>query len=315
MNYKEQRAWKDIQNELPESYRFTEDFLPTEEWWEWKGHRVHLDCFRNPKAQAKVIMLHGVGTNGRQMSMILGGPLAKDGYETIAIDMPTYGLTEVDKKVTVTYNDWIELANDYIHYERGKDPCPVFLYGLSAGGMETYDVASRNGNVKGIIGMTFLDQQDKKVRDATARNWFMSHVAVPMLGVCVRMGLGRMKIKMSVASKMWALCNNPAAMKAFMKDKTSAGNSCTVKFLHSYMHHRLLCAPQDFDVCPILLTQPEQDKWTPLELSKPFLDKISHVKVKIVTLPGVGHYPVEGPALKKMYAEIVAFMENRQSNQ
>lgn len=59
--------------------------------------RVHLDCFRNEKAPVKVILLHGVGTNGRQMSMILGGPLSKDGFETIAIDMPTYGVTKVKR--------------------------------------------------------------------------------------------------------------------------------------------------------------------------------------------------------------------------
>ena len=49
------------------------------------------------KRPVKVILLHGVGTNGRQMSMILGGPLSKDGFETIAIDMPTYGVTKVKK--------------------------------------------------------------------------------------------------------------------------------------------------------------------------------------------------------------------------
>lgn len=310
MNYKEQKAWREIQNELPEEYHFTADFSPAEEWWEWKGHKVHLDCFRNPNARAKVIMLHGVGTNGRQMSMILGGPLAKRGYETIAIDMPTYGLTEVRRHSTVTYDDWIALANDYVNHELAKDNRPVFLYGLSAGGMETYDVAYRNGRVRGIIGMTFLDQQDKDVRNTTTRNWLMSHVAVPMLGICQTMGLGHMKIKMSIASKMWALCNNPTAMKAFMKDKTSAGNSCTIAFLNSYMHHRLPCAPQDFTVCPVLLTQPELDRWTPLALSKPFLDRIRQVDVKIVKLPGGGHYPVERPALEKMHEAIVSFMES-----
>ena len=40
-------------------------------------------------------MFHGVGTNGRQISMIAGGPQSKNGFETIMIDMPTYGVTEV----------------------------------------------------------------------------------------------------------------------------------------------------------------------------------------------------------------------------
>ena len=68
MNYSEQKAWKEIQCTLPEDYRFTEKFTPTEEWWAWRGHKIHLDCFRNPDADVKVIMLHGVGTNGRQIS-------------------------------------------------------------------------------------------------------------------------------------------------------------------------------------------------------------------------------------------------------
>lgn len=308
MNYQEQKAWKEIQSVLPEDYRFTAEYSPVEEWWDWQGHKVHLDCFRNPEAKKKIIMLHGVGTNGRQMSMILGVSLAKAGYETIAIDMPTYGLTKVAKGKVVTYDDWIALGNDYINHELTKDNRPIYLYGLSAGGMETYDVAYLNGKIKGIIGMTFLDQQDKNVCNTTTRNWFMSHVAVPMLGVLNRIGFGQMKIKMSIASKMWALCNNPVAMKAFMRDKTSAGNSCTVAFLDSYMNHKLLCVPEDFKVCPILLTQPEKDRWTPIELSKPFLDRIKQVEVKIVLLPDGGHYPVEETALRTMHNEIVAFI-------
>lgn len=97
MIYSKQREWFEIQQYLPKKYHFTKKYQPSEEWWDWKGHKVHLDCFRNPKSPVKVILLHGVGTNGRQMSMILGGPLSKDGLETIAIDMPTYGVTEVKK--------------------------------------------------------------------------------------------------------------------------------------------------------------------------------------------------------------------------
>jgi alpha-beta hydrolase superfamily lysophospholipase len=35
-----------------------------------------------------------VGTNGRQMTTILGSPMAKRGVECIAIDMPGYGVTQ-----------------------------------------------------------------------------------------------------------------------------------------------------------------------------------------------------------------------------
>ena len=188
--------------------------LPSgEEWWDWKGNRVHLDTFRNPSAKAKVILLHGVGTNGRQMSMIIGGPLAKDGFEVIAIDMPLYGETAVNPKMTVSYDDWVTLGSDYINYELTNDNRPIFLCGLSAGGMETYHVACRNKKVKGIVGMTFLDQRDQRVRDETTNNWFWARIGVPLATVATRLGMGRMGMKISVCSKMSALCNNPACLK------------------------------------------------------------------------------------------------------
>lgn len=309
MNYSEQNAWKELQEFLPQNYHFTEEYHPTEEWWNWKGHKVHLDCFRNKDAKVKIILLHGVGTNGRQISMIAGGPLSHHGYETVAIDMPTYGLTEVKKGSLVTYDDWVDLANDYINYELTLDDRPIVLYGLSAGGMETYHVACKNKKVKGIVGMTFLDQGSMQVRDETTNNRFMSRVAVPMTKLACQVHLSKLKMKMSIASKMSALCNNPDAMKVFMNDKTSAGNSATMKFLYSYCYPKNYIEPEDFDVCPILLTQPDKDQWTPLHLSTPFLDRIKKVPVKIVSLENGGHYPIEQPALNQMHRAIDDFIK------
>lgn len=308
MNYSQQTEWKEIQSYLPAKFHFHKDYHPTEEWWEWNGHKVHLDCFRNPHAKVKVILLHGVGTNGRQLSMILGGPLSKNGFEAIAIDMPTYGLTQVKKGRKITYADWVDLASDYINYELSKDQRPIILYGLSAGGMETYHVACQNKNVKGIIGMTFLDQRSLQVRDETTSNLFMSRIATPMTRLACKIGLGDLKLKMSIPSKMSALCNHDEVMNIFLRDRTSAGNSATMRFLASYCYPNNYIEPEDFDVCPILLTQPEQDRWTPLHLSTPFLNRIKKVDVKIVHLEHGGHYPVEQPALDQMHEAIIQFI-------
>jgi predicted esterase len=43
--------------------------------------RIHLDTYRNPEAKVKVILVHGLGTNGRQMMTILGAPLARRDYD------------------------------------------------------------------------------------------------------------------------------------------------------------------------------------------------------------------------------------------
>jgi alpha-beta hydrolase superfamily lysophospholipase len=305
--YANQTVWRDMQQFLPAEFQWTESEQPEEEWWDWNGHRIHLDTYRNPQAKVKVILFHGVGTNGRQMSMILGRPLAQRGYETIAVDMPEYGMTEVAKGALVRYDDWVRAGSDLIDAERARDNRPIVLYGLSAGGMLTYHVAAMNRKVKGIVGMTFLDQRIRQVRDETALSPFMSRVGGPMMNFAAKTPLKYVRIPMTMASKMSALVNNENALKVWLSDRRSAGNAMTLAFLGSYLSYQPVTEPEDFDVCPILLTQPVADRWTPLHLSEPFLKRIRKVPVKVVMLENAGHYPLEQPGLSQMVDAIDAF--------
>lgn len=305
--YAQQAEWRRIQSFLPIEFQLQPGQEPREEWWQWGGHRIHLDCYRNAAAPLKVILLHGVGTNGRQMSTILGSQLARRGLEAIAIDMPEYGLTQVGRGKPVRYDDWVRAGSDLVDAELAKDGRPVVLYGLSAGGMETYHVAALNKKVKGIVGMTFLDQRNQQVRDETAFNLFMSRVGVPLALIADKTPFAGMRMPMAAASKMHTLVNDKAALKACMADKTSAGKWVTMSFLASYMTYRPAVEPEDFDVCPILLTQPAQDRWTPLHLSEPFLQRIKRVPVKVTMLENAGHYPLEQPGLNQMVDAVYNF--------
>jgi alpha-beta hydrolase superfamily lysophospholipase len=305
MNYADQSAWREIQKFLPPAYRLQPGQEPGEEWWSWRQHRIHLDCYRNPAAPLKVILFHGVGTNGRQMTTILGAPLARLGLETIAIDMPGYGLTEVG--APVRYDDWVQAGSDLVDAELSRDSRPIVLYGLSAGGMETYHVAALNRKVRGIVGMTFLDQRLQQVRDETALNRFMSRVGVPLAKLTAATPLAGMRMPMSLASKMHTLVNDKAALRACMADRTSAGNWVTMRFLASYMGYAPAIEPEQFDVCPILLTQPAADRWTPLHLSERVLGRIRKVPVQTVMLENAGHYPIEQPGLDQMVAAVAGF--------
>lgn len=309
MDYASQKNWREIAAFLPEKLQFTPPFSPKEEWWPWHGNEIHLDTFRNAESKAKVILLHGVGTNGRQMSTIIGGPLARDGLEVVAIDMPLYGMTAVKQKQPVTYGDWVQLGSDYIAYEQKRDGRPVFLYGLSAGGMETYHIACKNKKVRGIIGMTFLDQRSQHVRDETASNRFWARFGTPLAGLCCKLGLRGMKIKMTVCSKMTALCNDAGCLDAMLGDQTSAGNSVPMAFIHSYMTAAPEIEPEAFDICSILLTQPAQDRWTPLHLSMPFLNRMKKTAVTVVELADGGHYPVEEAALDQLHRAMLEFIQ------
>lgn len=311
MTYADQPEWRAIQEFLPEKFRLAPGTEPVEEWWEHRGHRIHLDTYRNPSAPLKVILLHGVGTNGRQMSTILGKPLADLGYETIAIDMPTFGITEVAPGALVTYDDWIRIGSDLIEVERAKDERPIVLYGLSAGGMETYHVAAVNKQVAGIVGMTFLDNSVYRVRRDTAFDPITGTLGATMMRLLNRLGLGRVRLPMRYVSKMRALVNDRAAKRVCYKDKTSAGNNVSVAFLDSWLGYRPDTGPEDFAVCPVLLTQPAADRWTPLPLAAPFLKRITKVPVSTVMLDNAGHYPLEQPGLDQMVKAVSGFCAER----
>ncbi|MFF0967191.1 alpha/beta hydrolase [Streptomyces sp. NPDC003703] len=308
--YRDQQAWRDLQRFLPERLRLTDATAPEEEYWDWHGHRVHLDRYRNPGTRAKVVLHHGVGTNGRQMSLILGAPLAERGFETVALDNLGYGLTQVRPGSTPSYDDWVDLVVDFLAFEQSRDDRPIVLYGLSAGGMLTYHVAAKapRGTLRGIVGMTFLDQRDQQVRDETAHDKLTARAGVPLMGVLARTPAASAKYPMSLASKMSALANDPDAMKVLMKDRTSAANWVSVRFLDTYGNYTPAVEPQDFDACPVLLTQPAEDRWTPHRLSVPVLSRITKVPVDTVMLEDAGHYPLEDPGLQQMEDAIADFV-------
>ncbi|WP_018178386.1 alpha/beta fold hydrolase [Jongsikchunia kroppenstedtii] len=308
--YRDQNAWRDLQKFLPERLRLTDQDVPEEDFWDWHGHTIHLDRYRNPAATARVVLHHGVGTNGRQMSLILGAPLARLGFETVAVDNLGYGMTAVAPHSNPTYDDWVQMVVDFLAAENARDPKPTVLYGLSAGGMLTYHVAAAapKDTLRGIVGMTFLDQRNQQVRDETAHDIVTSRVGIPAMGLVAGTPIGRMRYSMRLASKMSALANDRGAMKVFTKDKTSAGNAMSIAFLNSYMNYAPAVEPEDFDRCPVLLTQPDQDRWTPRHLSTPVLSRIDKVEVRETALENAGHYPLEDPGLQQMVDHIAAFV-------
>ncbi|SKG69043.1 Lysophospholipase-like protein [Mycobacteroides abscessus subsp. bolletii] len=308
--YQDQRAWRDLQQFLPERLRLDDSSAPDEDFWDWNGHTVHLDRYRNPDAPARVVLHHGVGTNGRQMSLILGAPLAQRGFDVVALDNLGYGMTSVAKGTNPSYADWVALVVDFLAAEQARDPRPTVLYGLSAGGMLTYHVAAAapKGTLRGIVGMTFLDERVQQVRDETAHDFVTARVGVPGMRLLAHTPAAKVRYPMSLASKMSALANNPDAMKVFMKDKTSAANAMSIRFLDSYMNYVPAVEPADFDACPVLLTQPAEDRWSPRHLSTPVLSKIGKVPVEEVALENAGHYPLEDPGLQQMVDAIDDFV-------
>ncbi|MCM1013174.1 MULTISPECIES: alpha/beta hydrolase [Brevibacterium] len=309
--YKDQQAWQDLQEFLPERLRLDETSAPDEEFWGWRGHGIHLDRYRRPEAKARVILHHGVGTNGRQMSLILGAPLARQGYDVVALDNLGYGMTRVESGYVPSYADWVDMVIDFLAAEQARDPKPTVLYGLSAGGMLAYHVAAKAspGALRGIVGMTFLDQRHQEVVDRTARSLITARVGMPWVRLLARTPLRSVRYPMRLASKMSALANNPGAMKVFLADQTSAGNAMWLRFLADYATYVPAVEPVDFDACPVLLTQPGEDRWTPRDLSDPVVSRLDPELFSEVILDRAGHFPLEEPGLQQLEEAVVEFVE------
>lgn len=245
------------------------------------------------------------------MSLILGSPLAKCGYDVVAIDNLGFGMTSVAPGFAYTYDDWVRMVIDLLAAESTRDTRPVVLYGLSAGGMLAYHVAAAapRGTIKGIVGMTFLDPRVQKVRDQASRDIVTARLGLPLMNFAAKTPLASFLMPMPLAVKMSALANSCGAMKVFLADRTSAANSASIRFLSSYMNYVPAVEPEDFDACPVLLTQPGDDRRTSYDLSVPVLSKIKHVEVEEVTLENAGHYPLEDPGLQQMLDAIDDFIQ------
>lgn len=296
--YNSNTAWKQLNNLLPKEFQITDEQLPLEETWEWNGNKIHLDRYPNPTSEYRIFLHHGVGTNGRQLNMIFGHKMAELGYDVVAIDNLGYGMTEVNQK-DITYDNWVHCFADFVNAETKRDYKKPILYGLSAGGMICYNASCFMNEVHGIIGMCFLKNDDKKIGKQTAKygstNWFM----FPMMNLLKNIGFKRFSIPMKAVSKMNFLTNHKEALKIFLKDKASAAANVQLQFLYEYMNYKLPIPVNEFDKCPILLTQPDKDKWTPLELSEISMKGIkAPYTVKI--LEDGGHYPMEEKSLKQL---------------
>jgi len=296
--YDSDPAWKQLNALLPVEFQLNEHNLPIEETWDWKGNKMHLDRYPNPHAEYRIFLHHGVGTNGRQLNMIFGHKMAELGYEVVAFDNLGYGMTEVNQK-DITYNDWVHAFADFVNAETKRDYKKTILYGLSAGGMLIYNSACYINEVHGMIGMCFLQNDNPTVGNETSKYKGTNWLVIPLMEKFSKTKLKTKLIAMKDVSKMNALVNDEKALGIFLKDDASAAAKVQLQFLSDYMTYKLPIPVEEFDKCPILLTQPELDRWTPLELSELSMKGIkAPFTVKI--LEGAGHYPVEEKGLKQL---------------
>lgn len=296
-SYNDFQSWKKFQPYFPDYTQIKEGEEPEEEYFDWKDYHIHVDRYL-PKGEdknVKVILVHGGGANGRLM-FPLGVVLSNQGYECISADMPGFGLTEIRKPNS--YNTWIELVVELIEREHLKDGNPIFLAGISLGGMLSYQAACLSNKVKGLIVSTLADTRRKDIQIQLSRNKTMGTTGVNLTKRLSKLTDG-VKIPIKATTKMWAMANNKEFVKLLEKDKVGSGSWVYVKFLRTLFEASPPIEPEDFNKCPLLFLQPENDNITPWWVSKDFYNRLACPKEKIV-LTNAGHIPLEEPGTSMM---------------
>lgn len=299
--YSKNDTWKELQPLLPSKNQITDNIKPLEKYELINEMEIHIDEYER-NAKTTVVVLHGVGGNGRLVSFF-AVPLVREGYNVICPDLPGYGFTKYNKRLS--YNDWIEVGSKIVEKELLKSR-NVFLIGLSAGEMLAYNVACKQQGISGLIVSNLLDNREEEVRIYSAKNKFQAKYGIKVLDLLPSF-FKKFKLPIKMVTNMDALVNNKEILKVLLKDKYGAGSSVEVGFLLSMMNSSPIKEPENFDKQPVLMVHPGNDLWTPLRISEIFFNKISSKKRKVV-LEKAGHFPVEEPGLTQMEEDIIKFI-------
>ena len=301
--YAELDYWRKYLPFLPELMRLPRE--PEEEWWEWGNSQVHLDRLDAPDATLKIIVLHGGGGNGRLVSAF--GALAHNlGYSYVAPDLPGFGITVPGASYDPEYSSWVSLAADLLAREQDRDGLPVIFMGGSIGGMLAYNAAAASRSAVGVIATTLADPRDEAARDALARSKFWSRIGLRLMHALPKLS-GRCSIPAKHISRMKWITNDPTFSQIFIDDPLVGQAHINLDFYRSMVVYDPPIAPEAFDVCPLLLAHPADDRWTPLAVSKPFFDRLGCEK-KLVMLNGCGHFPYEEPGVSQLSEAIGQFL-------
>ena len=304
-HYSDLSSWRAYQAFFPPAMRCTPDSTPTEEWWSWNGLDVHLDRLAVPEARLKVIVLHGAGAYGRVMA-----PAAviarRHGYETVSPDLPGYGLTRVARGRFV-YSLWVDCVCALIEAEHKRDGRPVLLFGVSLGGLLAYQAAARSRLVVGLIATTLADPREPAVRQGFARTRLLGSAGLWLLEKLHPLTDG-LSMPMRYVSKMNRISNIPELSRLCETDPLGGGNWVPARFLRTLMNTAPDIEPEDFRVCPVLLTHPGVDRMTEISLSRRFFDRLAAPK-RMVVLDGASHMPTEHPGVDQLESAVLSFVD------
>lgn len=315
-DYQQNNYWQKYQRYFPKPYRISDADVVEEQYWSWRGSKLHLDIGRGLpelKKDSAVILLHGAGGHGRLLA-----PIAKafnqQGYDTIALDLPGYGLTEA-KSEHILFDRWVECCVDFVIERYQQTGKPSVLVGVSLGGMLAYCVAAKIQSLRfpvspvvGLITSTLCDTRYEAVKKQFARFSWMTYF-LPLIR-CLPQAFKNVRLPIRWFSRMTLISNEAGLSKLVEQDPQGGGSRVPFAFLLSILDAKPDVEPEAFQLCPLLLIHPELDRMTPLNLSELFFSRIKTSK-QLHVLKGCGHIPIEEPGVEDMTHVTLAFMAGR----
>ncbi|MFF2551697.1 alpha/beta hydrolase [Nocardia sp. NPDC058058] len=282
------------------------DVRPESTFWRWRDRDIHLERVHRPEASVRMLLIHGGGGHAAAL-WPFAALAAERGFEVVTPDLPGYGATRVPAPSKITYPDWVDCVTDLVRAEHAADDRPLIVVGASMGGMLAYEAAARTGLVAAVVATCLLDMRLPQARAAVGRHPRLANYAARLL----LPAFDRLRVPMRWLADMNAISNDPALTKLIVADTLGGGVAMPLGFLRTYLHSAPAIEPEDFTACPVWLTHPGADHWTPLAVSRSFFDRIAAPKTLLV-LPDSGHYPIETPGLEQLaraFDEVRAYVD------
>lgn len=313
--YASDTTWPRFQAYLPPENRLSAALMPEEYFLRtYGGWEIHIDRYMPDGApRARVVILHGSAGNGRLMSF-LAVPLVRAGHEVLCPDLPLYGLTRAAGDIL--YRDWLDVAETVVDHA-ADDQVPLFVAGVSVGGLLAYQVADRCNRdalaagrapvVAGVMATCIADPRDARTVRQAAANPLMGALAAPMLENLVP-AMGSLPLPFMLVGNVRAVVNDRSLAQLLLTDAKSGGALVPLVFVQSLLQAQREPEPEDFLTAPVLVAHPARDRWTRPALSRRFFDRLACPKVW-VDLEGAGHLPVEALGLAELETACLTFME------
>lgn len=273
--------------------------------WNWRDSVIHIERIGHPKAPVRMLLVHGAGGNSAAMRPY-AAHLSKLGVCVTVPDLPGYGRTTTACPERIRYGDWQQLLIDLIRYE--NDERPLVLMGASMGGMLAYDAAAATGLASRLIVTCLLDPRDPGVRARLTWHPVLARLAGPALAMAAG-PLATMRVPLRWIADMRNIANDQGLVAEVIADKRGGGGRVPLGWMRSFLESSPLAEPEHFSGTPVLMVHPGADRWTPLEISKPFFDRIAAPKT-LVVLERCGHFPVEEPGFTQMLAAVRTLLDD-----